>query len=171
VTQQLVVHGPFKAEYTLSRAKIKCIDSSHGHAFWKRPDVASLASKQGVYVFVLKASQGYTPVYVGKSTKGFKDEIFEPQKLNHYGNALAQGPKGTPMFFFVAPAGTLRKVPVQVCDEVETFLIQLAVRKNPHLRNDKKTKLAQWTVKGVVRSGPGKRSSTEKAFGKMIRLP
>jgi hypothetical protein len=163
------VQGPYGVPYELTGAKIKRIRAEHVKGFWEG-NALDVAKKQGIYVFCMKAAKGYRPVYVGKATKSFKQEIFQPHKLNRYAQEFADGSKGTPCFFFIAPGGAQKKVSSSLCDEVETFFIQLAVQKNPNLANDKKTKLADWTIKGLVRSSVKKPPANAAAFRKMIGL-
>lgn len=166
----LIVHGPFKIPFTLSNADIKCIETTDIKEFWSKEETSPFVRKQGVYVFAIQASKGFKPVYIGKATKGFRQEAFQSHKLAHYGRTLADGGKGTPVMFFVAPGDKLNKVPTKTCDEIETFMIQLAVRKNPELRNDRKTTLAEWSIRGLVRGGKGKTSKPAASFSKMIGM-
>ena len=165
----LEVRGPFFVPFTLSAKKIKQIDTTQAKVFWGLAGTNAIAAKQGVYVFASKAGRGLRTIYIGKASKGFKQEIFQPAKLTHYALALSEGIKGLPCFFFVCPKENLKKVPARLCDEIETFLIQLAVQKNPDLRNDRKTKLAEWSITGLVRS-KGKPSEKAKSFSKMIGM-
>jgi hypothetical protein len=90
--------------------------------------------------------------------------------LKKYNRAMANGEKGKPVMFFLAPDGKKNKVPRPICDEIETFLIQLAVQKNPNLMNDKKTALAEWSIRHLVRGGKGRPTARERSFGIMIGL-
>jgi hypothetical protein len=48
--------------------------------------------------------------------------------------------------------------------EIETFLIQAGIAKNPDLENIKGTQRPSWSIKGVIRSGVGKRSKVAVEF-------
>ncbi len=163
----LKLFGPFAVKCTDTRARVKQIDSSA--EFWAAIP-QEIPTKNGVYVFARRAGKGFQPIYVGKATKGFRQEALSPSNLKKYNRALANGERGTPVMFFVAPDGKKNKVPRPICDEIETFLIQLAVRKNPNLMNDKKTALAQWSIRGLVRGGKGRPKKDERSFGIMIGL-
>lgn len=54
--------------------------------------------------------------------------------------------------------------------EIEDFLIQAGVAKNPNLQNVKGTQTPQWSIKGVIRNGSGKRSKAENEFVKMFGI-
>lgn len=170
MTTDLLVHGPYVVPFRVSALGAKCVDKSEVKEFWAKTETAAFRPKHGVYVFALKAAKGFKPVYVGKATKGFGQEALHVTKLYHYNQALVDGGKGTPVMFFVAAGEGLNKVPAKTCDEIETFLIQLAIRKNPELRNIMKSRLADWSIKGLVRGGAGKPSITAVAFGKMIGM-
>jgi hypothetical protein len=66
--------------------------------FWdQHPE---FSEKRGVYIFAVRAGKGIRPVYVGKATKKFKQECFASQKNSkHYGPALANIGRGTPVMF------------------------------------------------------------------------
>lgn len=170
MTTDLIVSGPFEVPFVKSEAGIKCIDSAQVKAFWAKAEAAPFQLKQGVYVFATRAGKGYRPIYVGKSTKGFKGECFTPHKLHHYAQALSNGDKGSPVMFFIALPGSPRKVAAKVIREMEDLMIQFAAAKNPKLRNKVGTKAADWTIKGVVRGGKGKKSKTATAFTTMMGI-
>ncbi len=50
--------------------------------FWKQPDVQPFADEKGCYVFAVRAGGGYTPIYVGKATRTFKQECFNSPSKN-----------------------------------------------------------------------------------------
>ena len=87
------VHGPYK---------IPCEEKSHGRLiktgcprFWTE-DKAHLADERGCYVFCIRASKGYRPIYVGRTTKmSFRREAFGHHKIaDHYVPALMDVHRG-----------------------------------------------------------------------------
>jgi hypothetical protein len=61
-----------------------------------------LAKERGCYLFAIRASRGFRPVYVGKTLNSFQKECFTHHKIaDHYTPALANTGKGTPVLFFV----------------------------------------------------------------------
>jgi len=166
----LRVYGPFDIGFDKNGA-VKRVTAQHGNSFWAQPEVEALKLKQGCYVFGMRAAKGFKPWYVGKASKGFKQETFTSHKLNHYNDALFRGHKGTPVLFFVAPFDNRRKVPAAELNHMEKELIQFAVNRNPDLCNVQSTKsIPQWTIKGVIRSTPGKPNAAEKKFKKMLKI-
>lgn len=166
----LVVSGPFEIPFTLSGASIKCIDSPEAKAFWAKAETKPFHSKTGVYVFATRAGKGFRPIYVGKATRGFKTECFTSHKLHHYAQALCDGAQVRPVMFFIAAQGKINKVAVSAIKEIEELMIQFAVAKNPNLRNKVGTKIADWTIKGVIRGGKGKKTKTASAFITMMGI-
>jgi len=67
--------------------------------FWRDND--SVAWEKGCYIFAFRAGRGTKPVYVGKATKSFRQEIFTHHKLSLYHSALADQKRGAPVIFFV----------------------------------------------------------------------
>jgi len=164
---RLAVHGPFDIDPSKST---RHVSAKHGKDFWAARG-AILAPKQGIYVFAMRAGKGFTPWYVGQAKKGFKQETFTPHKLGKYNQALSLAGKGTPVLFLVAPQGSQRKVPVTEINHMEKELIQDALLENPRLTNVQHTKnVPRWSIRGVVRSGPGKPPANAREFRIMMGL-
>jgi hypothetical protein len=153
----LVISDPIDVPFRKQqKGSAKHITSKHGDEFWGKVVAKKFAKKQGCYVFALRAAKGYVPWYIGKATKSFEQETFTDHKRGHYNDALFDGPKGTPVLFFVTPHGNKQKVPANVCNQVETFLIQSGYIKNPDLKNRQQKKRPDWTIGGVVRPTAGR---------------
>ncbi len=168
---QLVVYGPFDIPYvSQGPGTSKRFDDEHVDAFWESHGVASVSSKQGCYVFALSSSGGYNPWYVGKTSRSFKQEAFHSDKVKRYNSVVYKGTKGKPVMFFVAKAGGANKIPKKQLDDLETFLIQSAIYKNPFLRNKHKTATPPWGIGGVVRSGRGKVAANARKFKTMMNI-
>jgi hypothetical protein len=54
--------------------------------------------------------------------------------------------------------------------EIEDFLIQAGVASNPGLQNIKGAQQPLWSIKGVIRSGAGKRTNAEADFSKLFEI-
>ena len=144
------------------------VTSTDAAAFWENHSV--MAKECGCYVFAFKAAKGYKPVYVGKATKTFKQEVFTPHKLNKFNAGLGNQKRGTPVLFFVCLSRTNGVVNKSAIDEAESYLIQAGLAANPGLLNDKKTKVATWSINGVVRSRQGKPSAAASEFRRCIKV-
>ena len=172
MASQLVVEGPFDIGFEKApKGAAKHIGKEHASDFWSCSDVGFLKQKQGCYIFATRAGKGFCPWYVGKATKGFKQEIFTPSKLNHYNKALWKGKKGTPVMFFVTLDGNKRKVRSDIIKDMEKFLTQSALSKNSELCNIQNTKnVPQWGIRGVIRGGQGKAKTCAGQLKKMLGL-
>ena len=168
---ELVVHGPYPIPFeTHGRGTSKRITRDHGKQFWSQEALKGVRAKQGCYVFALAVSRGFTPWYVGKTTKTFREEALHDHKLIYYNEVIYKGQKGTPVMFFVARSGTLKRIPRSQIDELETFLIQSAMYKNPDIKNKQKTKTVLWGIRGVLRGGRGKAPENATRFKSMMRI-
>ncbi len=86
----------FAYAQTLSKLKAR----RNGAPFWEIN--AEYQDRFGVYVFAIKAGRGYTPIYIGKATKTFKQECFTSDKVSrHYSECLGTWAKGKPVMFFL----------------------------------------------------------------------
>ena len=167
---KLEIFGPIIIPSEINRKK-KHISDLNIAEFWKNPVSQNMTQKQGCYIFALKVAKGYSPWYIGKATKNFKKEVFALHKIKKYNDLLWSSKKGTPVMFFVSLPANLIKIPVSVIDDMEKFLIQSAVLKNPNILNTHNTKnLPEWSIKGVVRSGKGKPSVKSSTFKSMMGL-
>ena len=166
----LETFGPIEIPFEKAGPKKRITDENIS-AFWKDSIAHAMTQKQGCYIFALKAAKGYTPWYVGKATKTFKQETFATDKIKKYNALLWEGKRGTPVMFFVALPGTKRKVPAPVINDMEKFLIQSASLKNEDIINTHNTKnLPEWSIKGVVRASKGKPSAKSQVVKKMMGL-
>ena len=130
--------------------------------FWNgvERDAPGLPSAQGCYIFAIRASGGNPrPWYVGRTEKSFKHECFQPHKLVHYADALTRYPsRGVPSLLLIAMVtekggkfSISKSVATTVVPNLEDYLILLALRRNPLLRNIKGTKFwREAVVPGVV---------------------
>jgi hypothetical protein len=122
-------------------------------------------------VFARRAAKGFQPIYIGKTTKSFEKEAFEPHKVaTHYTPALMNKGKGTLVMFFVIPKAPCPSYPSKQIAELELYLIQTAARKNKKLSNILGAQGPQWTIDGILRSNRGRPTAVQKAFKSMIGL-
>ena len=144
------------------------ITTSNASDFWAAND--DVARECGCYVYAIKASKGYKPIYVGKATRSFKSEVFSAHKLTKINLGLCGQKRGAPVLFFVPVERSQGRVNKTAIDDAESFLIQAGLNANKDLLNDKKTKTPTWRIHGLVRSSQGKRSSAAAELKRCIKL-
>lgn len=159
------VTGPFEVPFDWT-GRTKAIDVHHGREFWTRDGPTDLAFCRGVYVFGIR-NRGFTPIYVGKATKTFKQEALAQTKLHHYNIALRRWKKGTPILMFVVHPTQKGKTNRTAIAEIEWHLIQLAKAANPELRNTHHMGDIGWEIHGFA-GGRGKLSQAAKALKRMM---
>jgi hypothetical protein len=167
MSTQFTVHGPYEVPAHQGYAA-KTITPDNIKAFWARH--AEVGRHRGCYVFAVRAGKGYTPGYVGKATRTFKQEIFTPHKLAKYLQLLADYRKCTPVIFLIVAPKQTGKPNSRHIGELERFLIQVALRANPYLLNIKGTKAEEWSIAGVLRSGKGARSAAARQLVAALKL-
>jgi hypothetical protein len=162
-----VIKGPF--EVPVRKEKVgRIVTTEQANEFWTLH--TSMQNDVGCYVFGFKAAKGLKPMYIGKATKSFKQEIFTDNKRNKYNEALAKQAKGRPVIFFVTLEKTAGRINKTAIDEAESFLIQTGLVANKNLLNDKKTAVEKWSIKGVIRSGQGQSTKAAQAFKQCLGL-
>ncbi len=138
--------------------------------FWAEGAAAGyLAAERGCYVFAIR-SRALTPIYVGKATKTFKQEAFNSTNKHKYHNGFSAYAKGTPLMYFVVHPSQKGKTNSKQIGQIEYFLIQAGFAKNPNIQNVKGITTPEWSIKGVVRSAAGKRSTAEAGFAKVFDI-
>lgn len=131
-------HGNLRiGDRDLSKAFFRCTDET----------APGLAKACGCYVFAMRSARATTPWYVGKADKtAFGTECFNDRNMRTYFNHTRDR-KGSPFLFLIArmtPTGRFAKpYPSGTADVdfVESYLIGVALRRNPDLLNVKKTRL------------------------------
>ena len=162
------VHGPFRIPLSGQNHRYLIPGCPE---FWAQPGTGDLALECGCYLFAIRAAKGYRPVYVGKTTSTFEKECFAPHKVAyHYQRAISEMKKGTPVLFLVVLKRTKGRTNERAISQVESFLIQNALAKNPQLSNVRGTKEEKWSITGVIRGGKGKFSKSAAQLRKAVGL-
>ena len=110
------------------------------------------------------------PVYVGKATKSFKQETFNPSNRQKYSDGFSEYAKGTPVMYFVALSQARGPANAKQIAQVEEFLIQAGVAKNPGIQNVRGAQKPDWSINGVIRHGAGKPSAAATDFSKLFDI-
>jgi hypothetical protein len=161
------VHGPRQIPTVQGHRGSRYIGPDQGPEFFVEND--DLAQERGCYVFGMRSGGGITPWYVGKTTKSYESECFQPHKLVKYSEALHSGVGSPVLFFLVHPRG--RGPPSKwAIEELETFLIQTAFTRNPKLLNKTKRGIVYWGIQGLLRGRQGKPSDAARSFGEALWL-
>ncbi len=160
------VDGYYEVSFKKGKGKGKHISQKEAsEKFWK--EHPSLKNKVGCYIFAIRAGKGFTPMYVGKATISFKQEIFSSNKIVKYNDAIF-GRSGTPVLFFlihpIKKGGNNKKH----ISELEKHLIENGSIKNPELLNKQGKGKYEWTIEGVSKSNGGYPGKTAKQFKKMF---
>lgn len=128
------------------------------------------AGDRGCYVFAVRSGPAEKPIYVGKASKTLKQEVFNPSNRVKCQNGFSRYAKGTPVVYFVVHRTQRGKVNGTQIGEVEDFLIQNGVTRNPELQNVRGKSAPRWKISGVVRRGAGRRSHSAVAFGRLFGI-
>ncbi|SDY20379.1 hypothetical protein [Lysobacter enzymogenes] len=161
------VEGPFAVPFERRKGGRTLVFSD----FWKDGSEAGhLAHERGCYVFAIQNQGSPQPLYVGKATKTFKQETFNDANKHKYHNGFSEYARGKPVMFFVVHPRSKGKTNGTYIAQIEDFLIQAGVAKNPNLQNVRGIQTPKWKIKGVVRGGAGKRTDAEVRFGNMFDI-
>jgi hypothetical protein len=139
--------------------------------FWLENSPAyHLADECGCYVFAIQTGRGLTPIYVGRASKSFRRETFNPTNRHKYHDGFSEYARGIPVMFFVLHPNQKGRCNEKEIAKIEDFLIQAGVAKNPSLQNVRGAQRPKWCIQGVIRSGKGKRTKGETDFRRLLNL-
>ena len=159
-SNMFVVHGPYEVPHVLipepnPRKVYKVAEGSELTKIWKavgdHKKGASIATKDGIYIFAMRAARGHRPWYVGKAGSSLKKEVFTGDKVKDYNEVLAANERGTPVLFFITNESATRKhIRKEQLKRLEGDLILHAKRKNPGLKNKNlTTDPYAWHILGI----------------------
>lgn len=161
------IHGPFELTYEKRKGGRTLVFDG----FWSADsDVNYLSDERGCYVFAIRAGKGLNPIYVGQASKTFRQETFNPSNRHKYHDGFSEYAKGTPVMFFVVHPTQKGPTNAKQITEIEDFLIQAGVAKNPNLQNVRGAQRPKWSIRGVIRSGQGKRTHAETSFRSIFKI-
>jgi hypothetical protein len=90
--------------------------------------------------------------------------------MEKYNEGLARYMRGLPVMYFVVQPADRGPVNEREIKDVEHFLIQLGVAKNPDLLNIRGVQQPRWSISCVVRGQQGRPSEAGKGFAKMMGI-
>lgn len=166
------VHGPFEIQ-----TEDKYVDKNEAKAFWLQDATAEWSERCGVYILGVRAGKGMTPLYVGKATKTFKQEVLGLHQRDLFNEALTKYGKGTPIVFLLVHPKRPGKVNANAIDELETLMIRAAAAANSGLMNvRKRTPNDTWKMTGfdvpvsLRAAGKGRRSQAMLDFARLMSV-
>ncbi len=159
--------------YVIGPFAIPCVKKVAGRVichkeFWRQSEVNEIAGEKGCYVFAVRAGKGYTPIYVGKATKTFKQECLNPSNRHKFQAGLADYKSGSPLLFFVLHPKSKGAANAKQIRQIEDFLIQNGAAKNPELQNIQGKGAPKWTIEGVIRAKNGKPTTSASLFKRVF---
>jgi hypothetical protein len=172
------VNGPFRVPRNCNRLVAR--DASAKREFWMQVDAAErgLSAACGCYIFVLSPrGGGAKPWYVGMTEKrGFRDECFQPHKINLYNEALAGYDKASPCLYLISKLTSGGKEFAQSSANghadivaLEDFLIGIAYSQNQELLNIRGTKFFKKAViPGLMNTPPGRLLPPQAAIRRLL---
>lgn len=138
---------------------------------------SGLSRAKGCYVFGIKTSGGRSilPWYIGKTTRSFDRECFQPHKRVIYGKALSYYKRAIPHIFLISRltrGGALYKgAGSRATDFLERHLISLGLQVNSDLLNKRDTTLyREVQLRGILNSDGGKPDKAASALRLALRL-
>ena len=158
------IHGPFNLNFEKRKGGRTLIFNE----FWSG-EASYLCEERGCYVFAIR-NKALTPIYVGKATKSFFQETFNASNKHKYQNGFSLYGKGAPIMYFVVHPKQKGKTNSKQIGEIEDFLIQAGVAKNPGIQNVKGAQAPSWGITGVIRGGAGKPNKPETDFANLFDI-
>ena len=122
--------------------------------------------KAGCFVVSTKSGRGSMPWYVGKNLTRISARITGHKQLEICNGILGRIKRGRLQVWTLTQSGRGRRS-TKAMDELESTLIQAAVRKNPELINPQKPEGDNWIIEGL-QTGRGRQPAKARAFRAML---
>lgn len=162
------IQGPFKVPTNATLFRGKKNHTVNSIAFWDNEETGKLANCKGCYVFANASGTGYSPIYVGKTSKTFKKECFQAHKKTKLDEYLKDVGKSSLYIFFVVLESS--KNYLDEIDSCETLLIQKCQKANPEILNERKLK-EPFVIEGIYGDKKtGKPKSAVSKFKKCLNI-
>ncbi len=150
------VAGPFKVP-VFGNTGQRSLDRAGLDLFWTSIP-AGVSDDMGCYVFALRRGRGCIPIYVGKTVKqSFRKECFTDRYYRVLHEALL-GQSGTLVVFLVRYERSRGAFNAKAVAELERFLVESALNRNPGLKNTVYTKTSPGFAIRAVHRSPGRPS-------------
>jgi len=135
--KMFVPTGSFDVEYE-NMPGGKHITKDNAKRFWETNRVPpKLHNRKGIYIFGMKVTNGVIPCYVGKTNRTFGGECFTERNINIYNGEIIRYERNYQpfLFFLVYRKQRGQKISNKVILELEKYMINWALEKNPDLAN------------------------------------
>lgn len=165
--RRFIVGGPFDVP-TRGAARRRSLDRPAAKELWNG-EAAEWAADIGCYVFSLRRGRGYLPLYIGKTCRSFAAECFTDRNYRLLHEAM-DGEMGTLVMFLLAYEYTRGRVNEGVVGDLERYLVEAAIDRNPQLKNTVFTsKTPGFAIPGIHRR-PGRPSSAAIELDRALSL-
>jgi hypothetical protein len=148
------IFGPLEVPTDALKGKAADMAAAREAVFADEPN---LGARNGVYFFGLQTARGLAPVFMGTSLRGFSRDVFRAENVRAYLSALKGYSRVKAVLLLVARPAVRGRVPEAEIAAVAQTLFAMASNEWKEL-----TVLGEerpdWSIKGVLRSGPGRLS-------------
>jgi hypothetical protein len=148
------------AKFKITAGALKCLKVGGGRKidqaglveFWER---VGSAHRNGVYIFGIRASKRWKPLYVGQAKRqDFRARINQHVNGNgRFNRILKDIKKGTPWLFLVGRVGKGRSSNAAI-NILENYVINDAFARNKNIDNDRGLDKPIYEVRGFGRGKP-----------------
>jgi len=147
------------------RRLARTVTSAEARLFWAAH--AGIVKRRGCYVFAIRSRGRLLPVYVGRASRSFRQEVLAPHKLAKLQLALVDHPDAAPCVILLAAPRRTGAPNVRHLAELERFLIEAATTANPNLLNVARPRPRAWSIAGIR---PGLRATRPGPASELHRL-
>ena len=173
-------------EFLVSRAIVVELEMGTSGRCFNKNSVKEILSRHsrytnlyGCYVYSIKAGRGFTPIYVGSTTKRtLGEEAFDSDKLLKCLQHITSYKKGSLQVSFIIPKDKFDRnvktrrgrCPKKIIEKLEKVLTAVAYRKNKNLINIQNRCMAEFFIRGALNSEEGRPKKEVAVFKQMIGL-
>jgi hypothetical protein len=157
--------GPIEIPMEALKGSASTVAEARKEVFGNGKD--DLGSRNGVFVFGLQTARGLGALYMGTSVRGFAKDVFRAENVKAYLDALKGYERVKAVLLLVARPSVRGRVAESEIAEIASTLFAMASVQSKDLRMLGQDP-ADWSIKGVLRSGPGRLSVSAMELRKIL---
>lgn len=166
---EFVPQGPFQVP-TWGRPGARQIDQERAREFWT-DGFEELGDARGCYVFTLSRPRTHLPIYVGSTSRTFRQECFSHRNLAYISWGMRNTRGRLHLFLLEYVSAGRGRASGRAILDLEARLIGLAVRRNADLLNIHGVREAYiLRVPGVLDPAHGRRSQSAVQLSSALGL-
>lgn len=162
------VYGPFETPIQRKEKGAISFPSQNSPKLFAMSGANAHGADVGCYVMARQFGDSFTPLYVGKATRNFAQEVFDVDKREKYRLAAEEFPTGEFVLFLLIPNPGHTLGRANAIRDLERQLVEKGKQVNSQLQNKKLVPKPTFRIDGIHNASPGQPRLDVQKFRKMM---